>query len=474
MEPHSEKRGNLGDKFEGFAHTPSDQVWERIAATPTDRPLGAKFVAFLWKPNPRVWRRISAQLQPAWRRTAIVWWSAAAGIALLIGIGLLLPNASEPARAFNAATWPHRWGTGHDFAQDHLSIAARQASQPTVPADAATNHEPRDPSEGNLDSGFRFQAKSTQPPIPNRPLRIRPDSKSAFAAASGDQDHVIGREHETQLLTIQRMESRPVRSGITPDPAEVDPRVTFWQMLAQEAEMEAIRAMDLNVSQQRGREDHEQPDGQWFASAGSNLSAGGNAPTRKDLAATLEDYYGGNTPNTSSDFNAAAAPKENYSTPLVLGAYVDRPITHRIGVAAGLVFTQMHSYVESESGNLHQRMDAKRQYLGIATSATYSLPLTKGISAFGSGGIQFDFGLGRQSILKTYSGPTLIDRQEVKDGSGQQANVNLGLGLRFAVLPKLGLFAQCNAAHYFFQTQPNLYSTKPIWPMLQAGLRVTL
>ncbi|HEX2901040.1 MAG TPA: hypothetical protein VHS96_15080, partial [Bacteroidia bacterium] len=106
MEPHSEKKGRLGDKFEGFQHAPGEDVWERIAATPTDRPLGARFRGFAVLPRRRVWRNISAVLHPQVQRRAIVWWSAAAGAAILLGIGLLWQSPSgATAKRFAATQW---------------------------------------------------------------------------------------------------------------------------------------------------------------------------------------------------------------------------------------------------------------------------------------------------------------------------------------------------------------------------------
>jgi hypothetical protein len=177
---------------------------------------------------------------------------------------------------------------------------------------------------------------------------------------------------------------------------------------------------------------------------------------------------------TTSD---ATTENENFKTPLVLGVFLDRPIGKGLGVSGGMVYTRMESYVESAGESLAQRLDITRQYLGVAANGYYSFqlsPRVKRLSLYVNAGLQFDFGLGKHSELRTHIGQTLVGLETLDSPSGSQASANMGAGLRYALLKRVGVFVQGTAAHYFFQSEDNLWSTKPIWPMAQVGLRVTL
>ncbi|MEM7040917.1 MAG: hypothetical protein AAF570_28395, partial [Bacteroidota bacterium] len=86
--------------FDDFEYTPEGDVWDRISAETaegTDRgALAAMFADCAWAPNRRVWRGVMAGLYPMRRRRAVIWWSAAAGIALLLGMSLYFTLRPDP------------------------------------------------------------------------------------------------------------------------------------------------------------------------------------------------------------------------------------------------------------------------------------------------------------------------------------------------------------------------------------------
>ncbi len=102
------------------------------------------------------------------------------------------------------------------------------------------------------------------------------------------------------------------------------------------------------------------------------------------------------------------------------------------------------------------------------------MPLGKHFATYASTGLQFDQGLGRHRVLTTRSGETVLSREEERDNNGVQMSANLGLGIRYNILKRVGLYAQGTAAHYFLQSEENLWTTKKVWPMMQVGVRVNL
>lgn len=470
MELHSENKGRLGDKFEGFQHPPSDAVWDRIAATPTDRPLGARFRMFAVVPNPRVWRRIAAQLQPQQRRVGLIWWSAAAGIALLIGFALFQPAAETPfAKNFALLKLPD---TSSMLTMDTASGKGTIVSP--IESDLYQNENQHSIAVAN-----QHHAGT----IPIRPRLIDNFENGAIGSAvPSDFGHLSSEDPIAFILAqkndrLQKMTFRETKL-LSESMEETYREMLFWQTLQQELDMQqqaetALLANDLK------QKDEDAP--QYFAQAGSNISGGNGifAEAASDVNQLPEWGFAELPLSLSAGQDGLASSEsdgiqEEFRTPLIFGAYLDRHIAKGFGISGGLVYTKLQSSAVATGANLAQRMDITRQYLGLAASGTYTLPLGKHFATYASTGLQFDQGLGRHRVLTTRSGETVLSREEERDNNGVQMSANLGLGIRYNILKRVGLYAQGTAAHYFLQSEENLWTTKKVWPMMQVGVRVNL
>jgi hypothetical protein len=458
VEPHSDKRGGLGDKFEGFTHAPGDQVWDRIVARQSTRLLGSRFSTFAWVPRPRVWRRISAELHPQHRMRVIVGWSVAASVALAAGLGILwnVRDGETPA-AMAAVERSHKSGT-HPLdpgTQPDGGNAQNFASTQPHPGSSARHSF----TDSNSHSSFAYRATTTHQHSPINPF----DSKGKAG-------------NPTPPLPVPDPIPSQKALALGEDPHEIERRVLFWQNLevekAKEAQQQLIDMYSSPIAQKA--------DPVWVAQAGSNLTSGNaNLGFRE-----LQDGSNSN-PLGVLGFDAASESVrdedngENFKTPLVLGAMVDHPIWKGFGVSAGVVYTRMESYRNGYGTGLMQRLEISRQYLGLAANGNYTFPLLRRwdrIAGYVNGGLQMDWGLNRHATLTTteLQRGTVLD-MEVSDGhSGNQMLANVGLGLRYALFKRVGIYAQGSVAHSLFATQYNLWTTKLVWPTLQMGLRVKL
>jgi hypothetical protein len=473
VEPHSEKKGRLGGKFEDYTHTPSDAVWDRIAEQPADRPLGAMFMAFAWVPKPRVWRRISAALHPVpYMRIAL--WTTAAAAAVAI---LLLFQWSKPMAPS---------GTGNGFAS---SSSDRAAHAPRAGEQGEPKASQADLNAGNTQAAVHKIGPSSLPKGPQNAATqdsrrygglypgvqpVAQHNPSVSKKSSGTQSP-FQEEHLTASDPIfAHIEPRSV-AAIAPNLQAIDMRSTFFAMMNLERQKEALLAMEADILQHTDDAHRAELSG-LMAQAGTNLSAGG---IMQGKSYELEDLAS----NSSLDFGISAnelssrkASTEEFQTPLVIGALVEHGIAPHVALGGGIVYTKMQSSEHVGLGTVSQRIDYTRQYLGLATQATYSISLSKRsdrLGLYGMAGLQYDFGLGKHSRRETIVQDVATKSVE-NEALGGQASVNGGLGLRYALLKRMSLYAQGTGSCYFYASEANLYTQKIIWPSMQIGLRLAL
>lgn len=456
MEVHSEKSGNLGGKFEGFTHPPREEVWERIAATPTDRPLGVRFRGFAWTPSVRVWRRIAAELHPQARRRALLAWSAAASVVMAVGMALLWPSATAPLAQ------PLAESQGKGAVRPKPGLGSHGEAQPiaTIQASTGTTGLPTHPGRLTSEGPAHLSTTSHTGYHPSLYAAIPP----AGGAASGMQA-------TTGIPTAwEWLDSRIPTVRVADE--EIAYRVRFWQGLQVEAGVERQRALLAELERPLPT---TEDDPVLVARLGSSIAAGSRGNFKGDrILEDLNNFSGGGLGVTAAQDQAEREMVENFQSPVVIGAFVDRPVWKNLAATAGLVYTRMQSHVEAASGNVAERLDITRQYLGLAGGAAYSLPLSKRLGTYVNGGLQFDLGLGKHREWHRSVGDSVVDEATYNEKSGRQANVHLGLGLRYTLYKGIGLYVQGTAARYFLQTEPNLWSTRRMWPTLQVGIRVAL
>lgn len=488
MEPHSEQRGGLRDKFEGFEFQPNDAVWDRIAETPTDRPLGAKFRAFTWEPHPRVWRGIVAALNPAARRRVWVW-SAAAGVALVAGLTWMLSGSpdAQPAMHLAGSNWQSKTGMGGDLVAVHharstghgthngsLNLADASATGPAGgpdahgPSDASPYRQPNGHQRTGIASGTRPDRGFRDP----KPGSDRQPSKTILP-----RNKANGGEIEKAAFASQdRMESRRL-SSLSLNMLEVQRGVILRQAL--NAEMERMNDPKWAVLPKEKEEEAASAEANLYAQAGSSVGAPG---PRSMEANAFEDYVGidsmgiaaiPNSVNESrDDFEEIYA--QNYLPPVSVGFAVDHSLGKRFGLSAGLVYTRMRSYMEFSGNGGEGRVDLTRHYLGLNLGGTYNLPLGKRLGAYATAGLRGDLGLGKQLVSSAAAVGFAATTERGKGAAGNYLSGNLGLGMRFAIVPRVSLYFQGTASNYFLYSQRNLWTSRPVWPSGQVGVRISL
>lgn len=453
MEPHSDKKGRLGDKFEAFSHEPKADVWARIESdVQVQRKFALIFATFTWRPNPRVWSKIAAELNGTnASRFAALWWSAAAGIALLIGLGFYAMNGSTdlPFSAQTFAGKMRQWKRsikneihGENFPLDEGKSMSQTASYAAIQKRESFNKH--------------VEAKS---------------SKTPTAPEFG----LVNKNDNLESKGIQNLialEAQKVREVYEADKSW-QPALDAQRRMQIEEEI----AKQLNLGTEFGSENALASMNNPFSiRVGGNATGAGPGLTKPIFADAF--HSNGVQNGLSSGFQELSLdPKfnqEEFKSPIIVGGFVNRNLRKRLDLGLGLVYTRMQSEIQEYFNGSSTKEDITRQYLGLASNVYYNFIEKKKLNLYLTAGAQYDLGIGKESVLNTYSPYEVLEEQRTKSQSGNQLGFNAGTGLNLMFSKHLGAYMQGTVASYPFQTKPNQYTTKVLWPVAQAGLRLKL
>ena len=158
-------------------------------------------------------------------------------------------------------------------------------------------------------------------------------------------------------------------------------------------------------------------------------------------------------------------PRATHHKPYSLGVSVRVPITDRLAVISGLVYTRLKSNFSSRYSK-----EQTLYYLGVPLGATYSLWCYKRFSIYTIGGVQADFNIKATVKDKAHASDINIGKDRV------QFSGMLGPGLQFDITKDFGIYVEPTARYYFNNGSDieNYFKDKPWNINLNAGLRLNL
>lgn len=424
-------KGHLGDKFEGYTRKPSKDVWSRIEASQADAKgkgrLAPIFATYNPKPHSRVWRRISASLHP--QRRVAIWgtWSVAATVALLLAMGI-----------------GNGWWS-QEAPQDKLPQSSNQFAQ----------HQPT--QQGSLAEQPCPPAKETTP-SPLYTNNYHSPGQRGHSAIPSKSPQQLQPRYSLQLYRPDQLFTQTSRL-LDPLPVEAQPTDLVQQDTA--SSPQDFPDIDLRP--------HQASQPTFALNLGSSLAPVGS-PMMKSINSDLaQDDLGGFTGGGLSNglneetTSGGRQVRENYQTPLSFGLYLDRALSRRWTLGPGLAYTLMRSSL-SDGSRL------TRQYLGIGTRATFAFIQGKRANLYALGGLQLDLGVAQAMDRPE---PTYLQLTG-NLRAGNHFSAQFGVGANHAITRYLSMYAQVAGASYLLQSRSNLWSQKPLWPMVQVGLSLKL
>ena len=156
----------------------------------------------------------------------------------------------------------------------------------------------------------------------------------------------------------------------------------------------------------------------------------------------------------------------NHHAPMSMGLSVRLPLTERLALTSGLVYTRLKSDFTSSRRHREQTL----HYLGVPLGVTYNVWGYKRFSIYAVGGVQADFNVKATLNEDGQANSLRIGKDRV------QFSTLVGPGLQLDVTKEFGLYVEPTARYYFNNGSnvANYYKDKPWNLNFNAGLRLTL
>ena len=170
----------------------------------------------------------------------------------------------------------------------------------------------------------------------------------------------------------------------------------------------------------------------------------------------------------NGDVNLLGVSQEaDHKQPLSFGLTVTYPLTDRIWLETGLVYTYLQStftLVTRNSAAENYKYDQKLHYVGIPLAVGYNIWQTGALSLYGVAGLQADVNVAAN-----------VDGEKISKDRVQFSGA-LHAGAQYRFLPHLGVYVEPGVRAYFDNNSSiqNIYKDKSVQFDLQLGLRYSL
>ena len=231
-----------------------------------------------------------------------------------------------------------------------------------------------------------------------------------------------------------------------------------------------IRELDQKIAEAKSRKQRSRTSFSLFASndMGSFTNRNGVLMSSSELANYNYPIPQASTRGGEVVYLYNYEERQKHYQPISFGLTVKIPISSKISLSSGLVYTRLRSDFTNIANGYPLEKQQTLYYLGIPLSAQYQLWSYKGLKVYASGGGQVDFCV----KTKVVSNGTEITYS--KDRA--QFSVQGALGLQYDIIPQLGFYAEPGVKYYFNNGSKvrNFFKDKPTNFNLQLGLRLNL
>lgn len=204
------------------------------------------------------------------------------------------------------------------------------------------------------------------------------------------------------------------------------------------------------------------------------MNSFGNQTGRNGVLMSPELLQKFNTPSSAASrtrtpvYLAGYEERQKHYQPLSLGLSVSYPLTQRLSLTSGIVFTRLHADFLYIMPTNQIKKEQTLGYLGIPLQLSYRLWKYQGLKVYLTAGGQADWNI--TTDLKSN------DVSQKMDKDRMQWSVNGALGIQYDIIPQLGLYAEPGIKYYFDNGSrlQTFFKDKPTNFSLQLGLRWNL
>ncbi len=430
----------LGEKLHEWSATPPEGLFERISAS-LEQPAAA--------PTPVVRPR------PLFLRYT----AAAAAVLLACGLSwLVIDRNVEPEQIVAESSVVDV--DSHSRFERELTVAPPAKEIAQAESEVASGAQPSDRSESD-NIASRLRALFAEE------IEEQGDRLAAMEIVS-EVDPVadVGQREDAERSVADRpilAEREPVEAGtpLIPEYPQFDSEADeMWRRVVAEEAAERRRSGGERVVASLFGGNHGIVNGDMIRSGVGSL-------TKNDMM-VYESPDASFIPVLGPN-KAAKAPKLNHDMPVSAGLGVSVPLTDRLALETGVLYTYLHS-----SSNIDQTMSSyvkhrDLHYVGVPVGLSYNIVDGGLVDLYTRGGVTLEHGVAGQIRIKMDGNEIETTKMKIE---GIQPSVDLSVGAMFD-LGGVGLYAEPGLSYYFQTTnQPESYRTdNPLSFSLRVGLK---
>ena len=160
--------------------------------------------------------------------------------------------------------------------------------------------------------------------------------------------------------------------------------------------------------------------------------------------------------------------RQKYYQPVSFGLTVNFPISSRVFLSSGVVYTRLSSDFTNRTNNLEYQKHQTLHYVGIPLNVQYHVWKWRSLNVYATAGGQADMN------VKAHLESDGLEKDMEKDR--MQWSVNGAMGVQYNLIPQLGLYAEPGIKYYFDNGSHvrNYFKYRRTNFNLQIGLRLNI
>ena len=160
--------------------------------------------------------------------------------------------------------------------------------------------------------------------------------------------------------------------------------------------------------------------------------------------------------------------RQHHSHPIAVGLTLGYPLSSRLTLSSGLVYTRLSSDFTSIMHQTSIHTDQKLHYLGIPLSLQYYIVKGSRWKAYATAGVEADWNIKSRSVTEGVETQSPRDRLQWSLGGA--------VGVQYDILPQLGVYLEPGARYYMDNGSKvqNYFKAHPTTWTLQFGIRLSL
>lgn len=314
-------------------------------------------------------------------------------------------------------------------------------------------------------------SKTDSPEMPSESTTVMRPTQNLKQAPLLAQD-ITPETDEIQTVQPEEPKEKSTSKTEKPIPSEKTAKQP-QQMLPNEQEQ--LRQIDAKIAEATKRSHRGRIGFSLYAQGGSGSQMSANGVLMSASIANNYSYHDqllsrSTTRATNQEiiYLADYEERQKHYQPISFGLTTNIPISSRLSLTTGLVYTRLRSDFVNIMGGMPLSKEQTLHYLGVPVNAQFKIWGYKGLSIYASAGGQADYNVKAHMEQEGVDYPASRDRW--------QFSVQASAGIEYDVIPQLGLYVEPGVKRYLNNGSnvQNFFKDKPTSFNLQVGLRVNL